>query len=66
MRYKNVLDDPNESDKYKLQALSNLMQKKPAKEIIEKTEMGNVLFTVLIFFNDILILFSDLKKLIIS
>lgn len=50
MRYKNVLDDPNESDKYKLQALSNLMQKKPAKEIIEKTEMGNVLFTLLIAF----------------
>lgn len=38
------MDDPSESDKYKLQALSNLMQKKPAKEIIEKTEMGNVLY----------------------
>ena len=42
-RYKNVLDSPNESDSYKLQALSNLMEKKPAKEIIEKTEIGKVL-----------------------
>lgn len=47
IRYKNVLDNPNESDDYKLNALNHLKQKKPAKEIIINTGIGTTLKTLI-------------------